>query len=134
MIFTSCSTEKLVQKNTTCDCLILNLKEYDYVFKIEALNQRKDTIVALSYKDNYYTKNNYRQPDLEVLEEIKAFHHYRFKMVPKKPTVSTMEQLGAFIIVEKDTLLQARSYREIPSTFVLINSRGKFFGENKKKN
>ena len=53
---------------------------------------------------------------------------YVFHLVEKKSTVSTMEQMGAFIVIENDTIWKSKNYKEVPISFISHNTIGKFYG------
>jgi hypothetical protein len=126
--FIACSSVEKKQNNKSfITCSIIDIQEYEYAFKFKALNQKKDTVFVLSLKENYYNKNNYTKPKMESAEEIKINNEYVFNVISKKPSVSSMEQLGAFIIIEKDTLYKSSNYKQIPPTFISLNTIGKYY-------
>lgn len=126
--FIACSSVEKKQNGASfITCSIIDIQEYEYVFTFKALNQKKDTVFVLSLKENYYNKNNYTKPKMEFLEQIKLNNKYLFNVIPKKPSVSSMEQLGAFIIIEKDTLYKSSNYKQIPPTFISLNTIGKYY-------
>jgi hypothetical protein len=111
------------------NCYILGIKEYQYAFRLIALKEN-DTILIVSLKDEYYTKHGYQKSRLNNLEEIKVNKKYDFYLVKRKPVVSTMEQMGAFIIVENDTLWKSKTYKEIPASFTSYNTIGNLIKNN----
>lgn len=129
LFFVGCSSLRNKGDNIFLQCLVIDIQEYEYAFKFKALNPKNDTILILSLKENYYNKNNYKKSKLGTSEEIKPNQKYIFSVVPKKPTVSNMQQLGAFLIIEKDTIYKASNYKEIPLTFVATNSIGKYYSK-----
>lgn len=114
------------------NCRIIEIKEYQYAFRFKALKEN-DTILIISLKENYYTEYGYKKPILNDLEEIKINEKYDFYLTQKKPTVSTMEQLGAFIIIENDTLWKSKTYKEVPLSFISHNTIGKFYSKEAPK-
>ena len=109
------------------NCHILEIEEYQYAFRFKALNKENDTILIISLKESYYDKYGYKKLILNNLQEIKLTEKYDFHLTQKKPTVSTMEQLGAFIIIEKDTLWKSFTYKDIPPSFMSHNTVGKYY-------
>lgn len=103
--------------------LITNITEYSYCFGIKAVENNKE-ILIISLKEKYYKKNGYDVPSLLKSNPISVNKKYSFNLLPIKPQVAKMEKLGAYIIVEKDTLYKADSYKKIPSTYSSTNSIG----------
>ncbi len=127
-ILASCSS--ITKKNTDYSilkCNIIEIDEYQYAFRFMALKE-KDTILIVSPKENYYDKYGYKKPNLKHLKEIKVNKKYVFHLVEKKSTVSTMEQMGAFIVIENDTLWKSKNYKEVPISFISYNTIGKLYG------
>ncbi len=133
IILLSCSSiPKIKMDYSVLNCRIIEIKEYQYAFRLMALKEN-DTILIISLKENYYTKYGYKKPVLNDLEEIRINENYDFYLTQKMPNVSTMEQLGAFIIIEKDTLWESQSYKEIPLSFISRYTIGNFFIKNAPK-
>ena len=40
-----------------------------------------------------------------------------------------MEQLGAYIVIENDTLWKSQTYKEIPPSFISHNTIGQFYSK-----
>lgn len=116
---------------STLNCRVIHIQEYQQAFGFKVLDNKKDTLLVISFKNSYYDKNNYKKPKLKLLKEIKIDQSYDFILSTKKPTVSTMEQLGAFIIIENDTICRGKSYKTLLSTFISHNTIGEFYGKTK---
>lgn len=126
-VFTGCaSIIKTKMDFNVLNCHIIEIKEYGNTFRLKALNKEKDTVLIISLKEVYY-ENSYKKPVLENLQEIQLDKEYNFYVTQKKPLVSTMEQLGAFIVVENDTLWSSRTYKDIPLSFISHNTIGKYY-------
>lgn len=121
LIFVSCSTTKHVKKNCqSLNCYVIDIEEYQHFILLKTLRER-DTIRIISFKKSYNKKIIFNK-----LEEIKLDKYYNFCLTQKKANVSTMEQLGAFIVVENDTIWTASTYKDIPLFFISHNTIGKF--------
>jgi hypothetical protein len=103
---------------------IIDIKEYEYVFGLKGINQKNDTVLILSYKDRFREKYNQKKIKYDKLQKIVKNGSYNFKVLNIKPQVSTMQQLGAFIIVENDTLCMQADYNKIPTIYVAQNTIG----------
>lgn len=127
IIFMGCVSTKNKISYNTFHYKVVGIQEYQYAFAFKVLNDRKDTLLVISLKDNYYDKYNHKKPKLKLVGKITIDKSYDFILSEKKPTVSTMEQLGAFIIIENDTVCKAKSYKELPLIFISHNTIGKFY-------
>jgi len=127
-ILLGCSSSKdLVEQSKNIRLNVIDIKEYEYVYRIKATESKsQDTVLVMSLKSSFYTKNNLKNPNkLSVIEsEILKGQQYNFKVLPVKPQVSKMEQLGAFVIVEKDTLWKEKSYKDMPKLYTAQNTLG----------
>ncbi|MCF6298149.1 MAG: hypothetical protein L3J08_09250, partial [Flavobacteriaceae bacterium] len=104
---------------------VTNIEEYEYAYRLKVLkDQSKDTIIIVSFKEKFYSKHNLKKPDSSGHKKIEINNNYNFKLLLIKPQVSNMEQLGAFIIVEKDTLWKERSYKTMPKSYTAQNTIG----------
>lgn len=129
LILVGCSSiTKTKMEYSVFSCHIIDIIEYQYAFRFTAL-KGKDTISIISLKENYYNKYSYKKNILNHLEEIKINERYDFYLTQKKPIVSTMEQLGAVIIIENDTIWKSRTYKEFPLTYISHNTIGKFYSK-----
>lgn len=127
LILLGCSTTK----NTNIDYQLQNLKvidikEYEYGYLIETIHeQNRDTAFVISRKEKLYDKYNLKTPTnkgkVELLELEKAYH---FKVSKVKTRVSTMQQLGQFIILENDTLWSGSDKSIVPKHYVALNTVG----------
>ena len=104
---------------------IIEIKEFDYSYRLKGINKLRDTILIISFKDKFYNKYRINKPTGSK-EKIQCKKEYYFKLVQIKLQASTMEQLGAFIIIEKDTLWKANSYKNIPPSYKSLNTNGSF--------
>lgn len=126
-LFIGCAIKNNPKENSfTQSCNIVEIKEFDYSFRFKAIKKSGDTILIISLKDKFYTKYKIITPIGNELQKIERNKEYNFKSVQIKPRVSTMEQLGAFIIIEKDTLWKAQSYKDIPPSYKSVNTIGSF--------
>lgn len=127
-VFAGCSSAIRTKIDfNVLNCRIIGIKEYQNTFRFKALNKEKDTILIISLKESYYNKNNYKKPVLENLQEIQLDKEYSFYVTQKKPLVSTMEQLGAFMVIENDTLWSSSTYKDVPLSFISHNTIGKYY-------
>lgn len=117
---------KMKQSGNNIQSKVLSVKEYSYVYEIKGLDlNSNDTIFILSYKENYFDKHHSSTPiNLEKANKIELNKDYTFKSVRIKPQVSHMQQLGAYIIVENDTLYKSRDSFTIPPYYASFNSLG----------
>lgn len=105
-------------------CKIIKSREYKTFYSFKAIKE-KDTIYIISYKDYYgghKTQNN-------NIREIKINEEYNFYLTPEIIRTSKMEQLGAFIIIDEDTLWKASNYKEIPKFYIANNTIGHYIFE-----
>ena len=126
IILFSCSSTNKPQINYKyLNCIIVEIKEYQNTFRFKALNNN-DTILIVSLKDNYYNKKIH----IDSLEEIRLDKNYNFYLTQIKPIVLNMEELGAFVKIEGDTLWKSSTYKNIPLTYLSHNTIGKFYSKN----
>ena len=118
-VFIGCATSNNV-KSKRQTLKVINIEEYNSVYCMEVKNNINETILVLSFKKTL-PKNSYLS---SVVDKIKVGENYNLELVSFRPQVSTMQELGAFIIVKSDTLRKAASYKEIPKTFVAQNTYG----------
>ena len=127
-ILSECNSSKYINNNTSKLSLIVqDISEYDYAYKITSINsENADTIVIISYKDKFFDKYDLEKPkQSEIKSVIRKNKKYKFDLIKIKPQVSTMEQFGAFIIIEKDTVLKSINAKSMPKIFVSQNTIGK---------
>ncbi len=106
-------------------CKVVNIEEYEFAYTIDAVTEETDTVLIISLKEFFFEKYNLKKPtNLDGAKRIIENESYNFIMSSIKPQVSSMEQLGAFIIIEKDTLLSAKTYKDIPKSYTSQNSIG----------
>lgn len=106
---------------------VVKITDYEFCFSFTALNEvTRDSVHILSFKDNYYAKYDLPKPlilpDTSIL--IQANKSYDFKLIRTNVRVLTMEQLGAFIIIENDTIFQASNLEALPLVYTAQNTRG----------
>lgn len=131
MIFISCNSNIAIKKNDNfLKCEIIEIKEYTCSFRFKALNNKKDTILIVSLKKDYFSKFQNKKYNSNQLEEIRLNNKYNFHLIQIKPSVSTMEQLGSFIVVENDTLFKAHVYKNIPPSYMGYNVVEKYYIKN----
>lgn len=125
-LFLGCgSTSSLKKETINSNLKVVDIEEYQYAYRFRVLEDKsKDTILIVSFKDNFYNKNNLKKPKGEDSKQIVTDNNYNFKLLLIKSQVSTMQQLGAFIIVEKDTLWKERSYKTMPKSYTAQNTIG----------
>ena len=124
----ACTVSKaLIDESVDIRMNVIDIKEYEYVYRIKATEiKSQDTVLVMSFKSSFYIKNSLRKPnELSIAHnEIFTDQQYDFKVLPVKPQVSKMEQLGAFVVVEKDTLWKERSYLRMPKLYTAQNTLG----------
>lgn len=105
---------------------VISISEFEYVYQLKTIQkERNDTLFILSSKNNLYDKYNLIKPKSNKVEQkIKINNTYNFQILPIKPQVSTMEQLGVYIIVENDTLSKGGNYKGIPKYYSSQNTVG----------
>jgi len=93
------------------NCSIIEINNFEYVFRLKGINsETNDTIYILSFKENMYDKYKYKKPqELNNSVQIRSGNNYKFSLIKKKIQVSNMQELGQYIIVEKDTLWKGSS-------------------------
>lgn len=112
------------------ECNIFEITEFDYAYRLTATDSMGNTILVVSLKDNFYDKYEIKKPDIDKgAKTITVNENYVFKSTRIKPRVSTMEQLGAFIVIETDTLWKASTYKDIPLSYRVYNTVGLLYGE-----
>lgn len=122
-MFFGCNSSKNLQNENTVNLKVVGIKEYEYAYGLKTIGNDKDTLLVISFKDEFYNKYSLKKPDIQgSVQEIKINNLYDFKLSLIKPQVSNMEQLGAFIIIENDTLCKGRNYKEIPKTYSAQNT------------
>ena len=94
---------------------IRDSEKYSYFKVTDIKNPIKDTIHIVSFKNSLEKITN---------DKIHLKNIYTFRMIRIKPRVSTMEQLGAFIIVDNDTLQKASEISKISIFYKSLNTNG----------
>lgn len=125
IILANCNT---AQKNTGFSvfyCQVIDIKEYEHVVIFAGRTNGNDTLIIESLKIDY-TKKGFQKKLLYGFEKIELNNQYAFYLRPQKVRVSTMEQLGAFIIVESDTLYESSTYKTLPLFFRSYNTIGRY--------
>ena len=114
MIFLfSCSTQQ-VSKELSLNSVnkILSIEEYDYAYYIKAFNQdTKKQLNIISYKQVYFDKYKIQKPinnSQDGLKTISKNNSYNFNLTEMRFNVSNMEQLGAYVIIENDTIWKGK--------------------------
>lgn len=112
--------------NSEMELKVIKINEFEYVYQLKTVQiKSNDTLFVLSSKNNFYDKYNLKTPKSNILEQIITINNtYRFKVLRIKPQVSTMAQLGAYIIVEGDTLWKGSNYKEAPKYYSSQNTVG----------
>ncbi len=125
LFFLNCS----VNKTTTSEIekinySILEIDDFEYTYRFKGLNtQTHDTVYVLSFKQKMYDKYKHQKPkNLNGILDIKSKNDYIFSLIKMKTKVSTMQQLGQFIIIEKDTLWKGVSGIVPPKYYVAQNT------------
>lgn len=114
-LFFGCSTRQISKANSSNSLNeILSIEEHTYAYYIKAMNQNtQQQINIISYKDIYFDKYQEKRPFLPsettgVKNIIKGSNNL-FKLTEMRFNVNSMEQLGAYIIIENDTIWQGKS-------------------------
>jgi|GEM_PF-2736027 hypothetical protein len=125
--FLNCTT-KVSQRNNfeRANCTIVNVDEFEYVYRFQAIRQiEKDTVYVLSWKEKMFEKYKIKplissNKSLDILPNLK----YTFVIDRMRARVSTMQQLGQYFIVEKDTLWAGKSEVPAPKYYIAKNTVG----------
>ncbi len=121
MCISSCSILSKSQKKLATNslkCSIVDIKEYESSYCLTALDSFGNKVIIVSLKKNPH------KITLESLDTISLHKNYDFNVTRIKPRVSTMEQLGSFIIIERDTLWKASTSDNIPPAYIAHNTIG----------
>jgi hypothetical protein len=123
-VFIGCATSTKV-KSKSQTLKITNIEEFDKLFGIDAINTKtNEKIFIVSRKQSYWEENNLKKPILNSSTTLIEGNSYSFKLRPIRPIVGKVQGLGAYIIVENDTLKSAESYEKLPLSFISENSIG----------
>jgi len=112
-IFFGCSTQRAT-KETSFDSInrILSIEEYEYCYYIKGTNQETQNLVnIISYKKTYFDKYNLQTPFSSSQAGLKTIikdNNYTFNLTEMRFNVSDMEQLGASVIIENDTIWKGK--------------------------
>jgi hypothetical protein len=125
-LFFGCNSTYYLKKEFASKYIkVIDIEEYKYAYLLKGIEyQSKDTIIIVSFKEKFYSKHNLKKPDDSGYKKVNINNYYSFKLLQIKPQVSNMEQLGAFIIVEKDTLWKGQSYKTMPKSHTAQNTIG----------
>ena len=124
-IFIGCKSINNKTTSNEKELKVINIAEFEYVFELRTIEKEtSDTLFVLSSKNNFYNKYNLNKPKSNSTEQLILNNTYRFEVLPIKPQVSTMQQLGAYIIVENDTLWKGANYKEAPKFYSSQNTVG----------
>ena len=122
LIFTACnslrSAHYLNDEEIEMTVKVIEIRDsekYSYFKVTDTKNSIKDTIHIVSFKNSIEKITN---------DKIHLKNIYTFRMKRIKPRVSTMEQLGAFIIVDNDTLQKASAISKISIFYKSLNTNG----------
>lgn len=127
LFFLSCSVNYLAKKEVEkINYNILEIDDFEYTYRFKGLNiETHDTVFVLSFKQKIYDKYKFTKPkDLNGTVDIKSKKNYIFKLIKMKTKVSTMQQLGQFIIIENDTLWKGSSGIKPPKYYTAQNAVG----------
>ena len=104
---------------------VINIEEFDKLYRIDAMNTNtNEKIFIISHKQSYWDENSLKKPILNSTTSLNEGNIYNFKLRPIKPIVGKFQGLGAYIIVENDTLKSAESYKKLPLSFISENTIG----------
>ncbi len=120
----SCSVKTKSQHKLTTDnlkCNIVDIKEFDRSYRFTAIDDFGNKIIIISLKSSQQ-----EIPIHKAVDTVSLNKSFDFKVTKIKPRVSTMEQLGAYIVIENDTLWEASAYRDIPPAYTAHNTIGLF--------
>jgi hypothetical protein len=115
----SCSTNNKVEKSQLQNLKIVKIEEFKTFYKFNSIDYKNDTLNVISFKNVTKQKSNFYET-LKIAEQ----NTYGFKLENIKTRVSTMQQLGQFIIIEKDTLWKGSSDKVAPKYSVSKNTVG----------
>lgn len=104
--------------NNTGKFRVIEIKEFSHSYRLVGIDSLDNKVLLIS------SKKNHQKIAGKIVDTISINKSYYFQLTRIKPTVSTMEELGAFIVIESDTLWRASSYKEIPPTYSIHNSVG----------
>lgn len=113
------------KKNDNMNLEVLSICEYKNVFSFKCLSaSNRDTLFVVSFKKNINNGCNANEADVGPLTIVETGRQYVFKLQILRTRVSTMEQLGRFIIIGSDTLWQGPSNISPPHYYVAQNVVG----------
>lgn len=117
-----CGTINKSQNKITADnlkCNIVDIEEFERSYRFTGIDDLGNKVIIVSLKNHQHTI-----PMHEVVDTVSLNKSYNFKVTLIKPRVSTMEQLGAYIIIENDTLCKASTYNDLPPAYTSHNTIG----------
>lgn len=125
----SCGTTSKVKSESQTH-KVLEIFEYDNLYGLKTINEntnKENFIVSL--KESYFKERNLSIPILKKTLDIKKGRSYDFDLQSIKPRVGQSQNLGAYIIVENDTLLREENYKDLPLSYTSKNTIGLSIGE-----
>ena len=103
---------------------VVEIKSYNTVYELKTVKENTvDTMLVISYKKGFH--NGKGKTKSKIIEG----EYYKFELSTVRPRVSTMEQLGAYMIFAEDTLYSASDYKKLPKMYKSYNSSGLYIYE-----
>ena len=103
---------------------VVSIEEFESCYRIKSLDQNlKDTVNLISLKYQMLRKDR-EVPKFNATSQIVTQNNYNFKLQKVRTRVSSMEQLGKWIIFGKDTLWKGNSKEVEPKYFYALNTLG----------
>ena len=126
MFICSCTSQNLSNtiKTESKRLKVVKIISYNGFYELTTVKEDiSDTLLIISYKKGFSKKD--KKTQLQIVED----RYYKFELSIIKPRVSTMEQLGAYMIFGEDTLYRASSSKELPRMYQSHNSLGLYIYE-----
>ncbi|MES2484987.1 MAG: hypothetical protein V4581_03450 [Bacteroidota bacterium] len=121
MVITGCSTTK--KKPEMLNVTVGNIDEYDMFFRFTGMADN-DTLYIISWKEEAYGQFKDKAAiDVKDLDIVKD-STYIFKAQKSRFRISTMEQLGQYVVFDRDTLWSGSSTAKAPKYYIAQNSIG----------
>jgi len=120
ILFSCSSTNKFETKSFT----VIKVEEFDQFYRFKSVDENlNDTVNLISLKNQQLRKAG-EVSSFNATSKIIAENQYNFKLQKIKTRVSTMEQLGQWVIIGKDTLWKGNSKQIAPKYFYSLNTLG----------
>ena len=121
LLIFSCSSINNFEKKVL---KVIAIEEFKSYYRFKALDKNlKDTVNLISLKYQQLRKDR-KVSKFKATSQIVSQKNYTFKTQKIRIRTSTMEQLGKWIIIEKDTLWKGNSKEVEPKYFNLVNALG----------